>query len=62
MSSTQSPTPEELRKAEEVVSNFDKAIQKAAVFNQPLTKAERALLVTFYLFLQRQRSKTGPAQ
>ena len=57
MSTSQSPTPEELRKAEEVVSNFDRAIQQAAVFNQPLTKAERALLTTFYLFLQRKRSE-----
>lgn len=57
MANTKSPTPEELNKAADAVDKFDVAVQNAEVFNQPLTKSERALLTTFYIFLRRKKSE-----
>lgn len=55
MANTKSPTPEELNQAVDAVDKFDTLVQNAEVFNQPLTKSERALLTTFYVFLQRKK-------
>ena len=62
MSKAQAPTPEELKKAKKAVDEFDRAVQSSEVFNEPLTKGERALITTFYLFLQRQQPESVPEQ
>ena len=62
MSKAVAPTPQELKKAKDSVDAFDQAVQRSAVFNAPLTKAERALITTFYLYLQRQLPESEPAQ
>lgn len=62
MSKTQAPTPQELKKAVEAVDEFDQVVQQSTTFNDPLTKSERALLTTFFLYLQRLPQAREPAQ
>jgi hypothetical protein len=50
MSKSKRPTPDELKKAEVMLSKFDDFIQSGAVFNGPLTSSEKALIKTFIFF------------
>jgi hypothetical protein len=59
MSKSNIPTPEDLKKADVALDNFDIEIQRSSAFNQPLTRPERALLKTFFLYLE-LRSRSEP--
>ena len=52
---TKKPTSEDLKLAEEALDEFDKSLQDMEFFNEPLSKSERVLLKTFFLFLSVQR-------
>lgn len=55
MSKSNSPTPEELKIAEDLVNAFDQLVQQSLTFNSPLTRGEKALLTTFYVWLVRSK-------
>lgn len=55
MSKNNSPTPEELKKAEDKVRLFDELVQQGLTFNSPLTRGEKALLTTFYVWLMKSK-------
>ena len=54
---TKKPTSEDLKLAEEALNDFDKSLQEMEFFNEPLSKSERFLLKTFFLFLSVQREE-----
>ena len=51
MSTSKNPTLDELNKAESYLDRFDKHLQNGAVFNEPLSSSERAIIKTFLLWL-----------
>ena len=59
---TKKPTSEDLKLAEEALNDFDKSLQEMKFFNEPLSKSERFLLKTFFLFLSVQREEREPEQ
>ena len=50
------PTPLQLKKVEETLDRFDKHLQSGAVFNEPLSSSERAILKTLLLWLELNKS------
>ena len=51
MTNTKKPTPEELKRVEAILEQFNKRLQDSAVFNEPLSSSERAITKTLLLWL-----------